>query len=737
MFKVKPRPKSFMQLEKPDHRVKAPKSVPDPQPDGRNKDFSTDESLTDTLSDIYDEVLKGFEDQRDRIDTNIDYWDMYHCRLGPNQFYSGTSQVFVPLTSDAVNARKTRFTNQIFPQSGRYVEMTTSDGSIAHSMLSLVEHYIRKAKLRTDIMPALVKNGDIEGQYSIYVDWQEIEKEVAQRVKKHPLLEQPANDDGEAEDEGDLFDPTEEVDDVEEEVIKTGRPWVEVISDADICVVPATSNSIEEALDNGGSVTVIRRWSKAKIQRMIKKKEINKEAGEAFLKELDDAKGNTSDKDMSKQSLEAAGIKRDARGAHGHIYETWAKLTIDGKRRIHRIYFGGQKSCLSCKRNPFWSDNIPIISCPVEKEANTFKGISKIQAVAGFQILANDAVNQGMDSASYALMPIVMTDPVKNPRIGSMILSLAAIWETNPNDTKFVEFPPLWKDAFEIVLNARNQVFQTLGVNPAMITAASASKKPSQAEIAQEQQVDILTTADAVTVIEEGILTPLVQRMLELDHQYRNEAMLVKQYGELGLTAKMEKVDTIQLGEKIFLRWYGVDAARNAQQVQQQIAALNILRGIPPAMYPGYELDMSPAIVQLVENAFGPRIAPLVFRDIKSQLEQNPNIENLMLMHGMDVHAHRFDNHQEHIMAHLQALQATGDPNGTIRAHITKHHLIMGGGAQMQPGVPGEPGGAGPGLPGQPGTPRMGAQPALATGGQNPAGAIAPDQMIDPQRMPR
>lgn len=748
MFKTKPRPKSFTQTGKSDLRVKASKTAPDAQPEGRSKEWCNDQSLQETFSDIYDEVLKGFEDQRERADSNIDYWDMYHCRLGANQFYSGTSQVFVPLTYDAVNARKTRFTNQIFPQSGRYVEVTTTDGTIPHSSLALVEHYIRKCKLRTEVMPALMKNGDIEGQYTLYVSWQETEREVAYKETKHPMLSDPTNDNepmdeeepasSEPDDTG-LFDPTEDITDITEEVVKTGRPWVEVIADADICIVPATANSIEEALESGGSVTIIRRWSKAKIKEMIRKKEIDKTAGKDLLSEMRDNKGNTTDRDMSKQSLEAAGIKRDARGVHGLIYETWAKITIDGKKRIHKMYFAGSDNCLSCKRNPLWSDNLPIISAPVEKEAGVFKGISKIQAIADFQILANDAVNEGMDSAAYALMPIVMTDPLKNPRIGSMILSLAAIWETNPNDTKFAEFPALWKDAFEIVLNARNQIFQTLGVNPAMITAASASKKPNQAEIAQEQQVDILTTADVATVIEEGILTPLVQRILELDHQYRDEAMLVRQYGELGLTAKMEQVEPIQLGEKIFLRWYGVDAARNAQQVQQQTAALNVLRGIPPAMYPGYRLDMSPAIVQLVENAFGPRIAPLVFKDIKSELEQNPSIENLMLMHGMDVHAHMFDNHQEHIIKHMEALQATGDPHGTIRAHITKHHLIMGGGPQMQPGVPGEPGGAGPGLPGQPGqsgAPRMGAQPGLATGGQGPAGMIAADRMQDPGRMP-
>ena len=65
-------------------------------------------------------------------------------------------------------------------------------------------------------------------------------------------------------------------------------------------------------------------------------------------------------------------------------------------------------------------------------------------------------------------------------------------------------------------------------------------KKQNQAEVAQNQQVDILTTADAVTVLEESILTPMLQRFIELDHQYRDEELTVAQYGAIGNRAKLE-----------------------------------------------------------------------------------------------------------------------------------------------------------------------------------------------------
>ena len=48
--------------------------------------------------------------------------------VGGGQAYSGNSQIFVPLIHNAVNARATRFVNQLFPKGGRYVEVVSSDG---------------------------------------------------------------------------------------------------------------------------------------------------------------------------------------------------------------------------------------------------------------------------------------------------------------------------------------------------------------------------------------------------------------------------------------------------------------------------------------------------------------------------------------------------------------------------------------------------------------------------------
>lgn len=715
----------------------------------RDEELSTKKKIEEALLEVYTEVEKGFQAQLERSDEIADYWDLYNCRLNQHQFYNGTSRIFVPIIYDAINARKTRFVNQLFPVTGRYVEVTTEDGTLPQAEMALLEHYVRMSKMRTQVAPALVKNGDVEGQYTVYVDWQETTRHVASKRKKKATVsigpehmaeasDAPGEPDTVADEEGLEVEIDEEVYDIDEETLKSGRPCIEVIADTDFLVLPMTFDSLEAALEAGGSVTVLRRWTPAQLEKMKKRKLIRKDQADKLLSELrkEDRPGEY---DKPKKMVDAAGVHHGERGKYALVYETWVKLYLAGERRLCRAYFGGDKLVLGCKRNPYWSDRLPIKSAPVEKVQGSFKGVSKVFPVADSQYAANDACNQGADASNYALSPIIITDPEKQPRAGSLILSMGAVWLADPNSTQFAKFPPLWKDALEIIMAHRAQIFQTLGVNPSQITQTTTNpkKKPSQAEVANEQQIDILTTADAVTVLEEEIFTPVLAFMLELDHQFRKDDLIVREYGEMGQRATMQAIPPTQMDRRYQFRWFGVEAARTAQQIQQQIAFFNVVRGIPPEMYQGYRIDLGPALSLAFETVFGPRIAPLTFKDARMEITMDPNEENQLLAEGLALPVHLMDNHQEHLMVHMQALQATGDPSGVIRVHMMAHAKAleqqqMQAQAKLGPPQSGPPGGGGQGSRG----PRPGAQPGQPRGVQNPPGAIHADRMRDPKMMP-
>ena len=704
---------------------KTPETEDDDIPD-RDEELVGKEKIADAARKLAKKASKAFKDQGERSNDQIDYWRLYNCQLGPKQGYSGNAQIFVPIIKEAVDARRTRFVNQMFPKSNRNIECISSDEK-PQDVMALVEHYIRKTKLRTEVMPALMKNGDVEGHMSIYAGWRNSKRYVTYRKPAKVEL----GDDAEIED----IDGEEEVTTEETE---HQEPTVEVLADVDVAVWPPTVNSVDEALASGGGVAIMRRWTEGRIRQAIDDGEIDEDEGEEILRELGEYKKDPQTPDVVKTHVDAAGISMGEGGEMLNLYEMWAYIKLKEGKRLCRVYYAGGKGerLLSIKRCPYWNDKIPLISTPVDKIANCFKGVSKLQPVERLQIAANDAINKADDSSSYSLLPIVMTDPSKNPRVGSMVMNLAAIWETNPKDTQFAQFPALWKDGLQIVATYKTEIFQALSVSPASIAQSSGGKsKRNQAEIANEQQVDILSTADIVTNIEDEILTPLIRRFVDYDYQFRKKEVTVHQYGQMGVRANMQKIPPIQSDRRFEFKWYGVEAARNAQQLQMRIAGMNVLNGIPPDKYPGYTMNMVPIISAFVEETYGVRVAPEIFQDMKQKLSIEAEMENSLLEDGLALPVHTLDDDKKHLQEHQKVLQQ-GDPTGAIREHMMLHveqmqkkmkvqQMAM---EQMQRGQQGAPGGAGPGVAG---TPRQGAAPGVPRGGQKPPGAVHQDRLPD------
>lgn len=680
----------------------------------RDQELSGRRAISEKLDDLFADVRKGFQDQRDRSDELVDNWDAYNCKLGTRQVYTGNSETFVPIISDAVGARKTRFVNQMFPQSGRNVECVSTDGEQPNSLISLMEHYIEIAKLRTQIMTALVVNGDLEGQYSLYCGWKSVKRHVARRVTK------PVEVDG--------VEIDETYEDMVEEVITLQMPAPEVLSDNDVLILPLVCDSVTDALEKGGSVTVRRRWSKAEIKRMMKLGQITKAAGDDLLDGM--FKPDTpSGRNLTKKKAQALGVKSGGTGKYAEGYETWTKLKVDGDERLCVARWAG--TVLGCKLNPFWSDLCPVLSAPVDKMNNLAKGVAPVTKVLPLQCFANDMSNAGADTAYYSAMPIVAKDPAS--AAGPLIVNLAAVWNIPPEAVKFMQFPALWKDSEQIVQIAKQQIQQSLGVNPAMIPQSTGGKqKRNQAELAQEQQVDMLTTADAVTVLEKEILTPWLEFTLWCDHQFRDDDVTVRQYGEMGQRAKMDRIAPIQMNERYYFRWLGVEQARNAAANQQKMAGLNVLRSITPQMLGGKKVDLSAIITEFVQAVYGPRVAPLTIVDPKYEQTLPPEVENEMLDEGHMVMVHPGDDDPKHIQSHMADVKEKGDPSGEKRVHIQRHQAqmqakVMASQQQQQGGQPGQPqqGGApGGGQPPQPGSAPQGQRPM-----RGPPGMINEDRM--------
>lgn len=689
----------------------------------RTKDYSQLKYIQKQLGDIYAAVERGYEDKAEQNNIIDECWDIYNCELNENQVYTGSSQVYVPIVRDAITARETRFINMLFPSTGRYVDIVADDGHVPHDLIALMDDYVRQAKIRQLVAPGLIRSGDISGQYALYPEWVTKTRHVTNKAK---VSEVTAGD-------GVPVEGSPEYDDIEHEEITEGRPNVMVLDSRDFVMLPATVDNPEDA----EIVSITLRFTRSKIKRWVKDKMFEKAAADELLDNM--KMGQRKQPNTGKKAVEAAGIKIDSKGnTTAMIQQVWCKLKIKGEERLMVTHFAGPELILGCKRNPYWCDRVPLITQPVEKNPNSIWGKSQVEPVAKLQYQANDYANMGFDSGMYAMLPIVMTDPEKNPRAGSMVLAMASVWLTDPNSTKFATFPAVYKDAFTIIGACKDQIFQSLGVNPAMIPHGNAGKKPSQAQIAQEQQVALESSADNTALIQEGIFSQMVEWFYELDYQYRDEAITVRKYGELGLQATMDQVEPIQVRQRLNFKWYGTEGFKAAQQTQQQISWLNVLKGLPPEVLNGRKLDLGPALEVINGSILGPRLGPRVLIDQRHQLTMTPERENELLEHDFPVQVHDMDDDQAHIQSHFEHFQILmkmppemlegNNVARLARGHILEHIQQVKKKAMMAMG-------AQPGQTGAPGQPKPGGQAQPPTGAQNPPGAVSPDNM--PTAMPR
>jgi len=688
----------------------------------RKKEFSTSKKVRVQLEELYDTVVAGFDDKQDQTEDIERFWDIYNCVLNENQAYFGNSQIYVSAVADAVDALTTRDNNSLFPINGRYATAVGPNGTVPYDVIAILDHYARQTKMRENIVPCLLRTGKVTGHYILSVGWKE-ETFHTIRKKKTATIE---------DDQGVPVEGADEVDDIEEEEIKSGGPTLQVLDPRNVCLLPATVDNISDC-----SIVAERlHFSKEGVQDAIDDGTFDEEAGELLLENFGTA-NSPNETDTTKKSASAAGIKLNSKGNKvAVIYRVWSTLKLKGKARRKCVsYFGGGKIILSCKRNPYWNDKIPLLAQPARKMEGTIWGKSVFYKVEGLQYALNDVTNEGLDSSQYSLMPITATDPAKNPRTGSMVLSMGALWEVDPNSTKFMEFPQLWKDAFAMAGTLGDKIMQSIGINPALLPHGNAGKKPTQAQVAQEQQVAQESVADNIAILETGIFNELLGWFYDLDYQFRTKAVEVKQFGQLGMQAKMQEVEPFETYTANTFLWYGSEGTKATQQVQQQIAALNVLRGMPPELLNGRKIDIGPIIEHLAEVAFGPRIAPFVLIDQRHQLSINPMEENELMLNGFPVTVQQMDNDVEHLKAHMDAMKMA--PNAELlKLHILAHMNQLQHKSQQAAGGPapkGQPGvGASP-----PGQPRIGAQPGAPRPAQAPPGAIHQDAIQDPNRMPR
>ena len=715
----------------------AEQSIEEKDPDldsAKVENFADDTDIQQAAAKLGEKIQKCYDNKQEQTDNCEEYWNIYNACPDENAQYAGNSQCYVPAVRDALNARAKRTLAQLFPINHKHVDVTGPSPDTPYGQLALCEHYIRATQLKRVIREMLIA-GDVTGQWSLYVDWTKSYRRIKEIIRQPPILRDVELN----VDVGRMPEEMAEVDEFEEELedteIITEGPEICVVPVEDIAVYPPTVNHSKDAI----ATAVKLRLSYDQVARMQEEGVFLKVEGETIedmLENYGNPDGGREKKVPPKQRAKEAGVKTEGTYKYLLVYEICADLKLDGDRKEScLIYYAGRNRVMGVIRNPRWNGHSPLLSAPIEPISGSYFGRSKIEPVKYLQWNLNDYWNMGMDSAQYAMLPIVMTDPLKQPNYQSMVMGLAAVWLADPASTKFQSFPAIWKDALSLCQGIKQQIWESLDINDAMLGKMPSGRKNNMAigQVQQEQQTNIV---DHAKNCEELILNPLMQEFMDLDRQYRTEGLTVQTMGDVGTRAKVMEIEPQQFGITYFYRWAGTSFQMNLQRMQQMIAWVNVLRGMDPKLMNGRKLDVTPLLEFGTEQMFGPEVAPRILVDERNMFVVDAETENVMLANGIMSPVHQMDDDVKHIQIHNQAALQTGDLNGHIRTHMDAHIKQMQakqaqsgaapGGAQ---GVPGgqQPGGGGP-APGVAGTPRMGAQPG-APRPQGPPGMIGADAM--------
>ena len=145
----------------------------------------------------------------------------------------------------------------------------------------------------------------------------------------------------------------------------------------------------------------------------------------------------------------------------------------------------------------------------------------------------------------------------------------------------FAQFPALWKDSIQLTGAIKQQIQESMDVNEAMLGKMPQGRK-NQAQQAAASQTQETNIVDHAKRYEETILNPLLERMFELDRQFRTKDLIIATMGEVGTEKRLTEIPPQAFGERYFFRWSGTTYQQGMQRIQQMIAWMNVMRGIPP-----------------------------------------------------------------------------------------------------------------------------------------------------------
>ena len=575
----------------------------------------------ENVETVADEVVKNYNDQRskpyeevkhhhhlikklfeDKFKANANisrYWRIFNADRDVNHTYTGISQSYTPEVRAATSIICENVMASLFSDILKHVTVTSfEDAAVNNDITSLMEHYIKTSNLEAMCF-SILKSGVVTGQVCAKVEW------FVDKVKSNGTAIE-------------FDDVTGESSIVDAEVVNVvQRPMLREIMVEDLVVYPATSSSI-----NNAQIVCHRDYIHLEqLKEMIKTNHINN----VNISDAERVYKNNSQIISSNEfahilnRIKDNGMTEVSIGDVMPLYVEYFKC--DGWSYI--AYWTDSGVLLGIVKNPLDSKKIPIISYALEMTEGSFFGTSKYSTVDTLQYQLNDNTDKLQDFFHFNLYPVTKVDPTACPYYATLTYSPGVVWPVPPNAIS--QDPPTYVDSNLIVSiqQAKQEIKEKMGITELLAGTATQGRK-TNALIGALERTGNTTVAGYSRKFELNFLTPLMQMWFELDCQYRDESITAVNLGSTGVLSSLKDISVFDTPDKFIIEWSGLNNASTMQRIQQQIAAVNVLQGIPPQLYAGYRLNLIPLIQNMVDSAFGVTQGAQVFINLEAEMQANP-----------------------------------------------------------------------------------------------------------------
>jgi hypothetical protein len=587
--------------------------------------------------------------------------------LSDERNYQGRANLKIPQLRKEVETMSRRLVKAMFPEdylSAEPAQMSDFDLAVANTQV--VRHYFDNImNLQLKLAP-WVKQGVLFGTSPIRTYWCKEEQEIFYRKRVFK--------------ENDLGQLIPDLKTVKESQVLYNGPKIQLCDMFQTYVYPYTATDPDQ-------IKRVHFQTKVDYNYLVEKYKAGCCINPDFLWE----EGKEQDQEFTETQERLSGF-----GASGLLYEhhgnrlydlleVWGVADLDGKPTPYVCEIINKTHVIRIQQNPYWHQRPNFLFFRFVLPPTTeFYGRGLPEASVPLQAMADDLLNQTMDSTNLSLNSITVVNPAFAPNAESFEVEPRAIWWADPQGVKQFEFPDLSDQGLKNVQVLRSIITEMSDNQPQLPDPiAGKARSTGQAELAiNEWQTDLYSFVNQN--IKEA-LEPLAGQVHALLQQNTPDDDIIRISGKYAGSWVNRVMTPSDLAGRYNFKWSGAISVENrAIKTQQMLQFLKIYPMLPPDAQ--IRIKWSNLMIKLLRDGFNIKDVQNVIETPEMNASVPPWIEDKILEKGGSVKVEDSDEDDLHLRSHAAGLNKAKDAytRALIQQHMTKHQESKNKKMQMQ-----------------------------------------------------